>query len=307
MIQQAGMRNRKVDAGTIGYYLGPRLNAAGRIEHARTAYKLLSTHYPGEAEDLASKLEATNRERQRLTDEMVAKAREMVAALPPGGLLLFAGSEEFRPGIIGLIASKIQEEAYRPAIALAYLDGERRGSARSIPEFNIVAALDECADLLVRHGGHAAAAGFTVENGKFDALHERLHGIAQRELGSLKLAPTLSVDAQAELTDMNWKLLEHLEQLAPFGYGNREPIFVSRSVLVKAARIVGNDHLSLTVSDGIVVWDAIAFRQKDLIQGIAPLPCYVDLVYTLSSRVWGGEPRLQLDVKDIRLPNEPEL
>jgi single-stranded-DNA-specific exonuclease len=302
MMQQAGGKNRTMTAGTIGFYLGPRLNAAGRIDHARTAYKLLTTHYPGEAEDLAAKLEATNRDRQKLTDEMTQKAREMVAALPRGEYILVAGSPEFPEGIIGLIASKLQEDAYRPAIAMTHQkDQQMRGSARSIPEFNIIAALDECADLLVRHGGHAAAAGFTVKNENFDSLYARLRTIAERELSKLELAPTLSIDAEAALTDMNWKLLEHLDTLAPFGYGNREPVFLSRNVTVKAARLVGTDHVAMTVSDGMVVWDAIAFRQKDILPQLAPLPKQVDLVYNLASKVWQNEARLQLEVKDVRV------
>ncbi len=301
MMQQAGAKNRAMNAGTIGFFLGPRLNAAGRIEHARTAYRLLTTQYPGEAENLAALLETTNRERQKLTEEMTQKARAMVAAMPQGEYILIAGSPEFPEGIIGLIASKMQEDAYRPAIAMTHKDGVMRGSARSIPEFSLIAALDECADLLVRHGGHAAAAGFTVENKNFDALHARLREIAARELSRLELTPTISIDAEASLTDMNWKLLEHLDQLAPFGYGNREPVFLSRNVIVKAARVVGTDHLALTVSDGVVVWDAIAFRQKDALSQLAPLPKQVDVVYNLSSKVWGGEARLQLEVKDLRI------
>lgn len=303
MMQQAAGKNRAMNAGTIGFYLGPRLNAAGRIEHARTAYKLLTTQYPGEAEQLAALLETTNRERQKLTEEMTQKAREMVAALPQGEYILIAGSPEFPEGIIGLIASKMQEDAYRPAIAMTHqLDkNQMRGSARSIPEFNIIAALDECADLLVRHGGHAAAAGFTVTNQNFDALYARLRTIAERELARLELTPTLSIDAEASLSDMNWKLLEHLDHLAPFGYGNREPLFLARNVIVKAARVVGTDHLALTVSDGIIVWDAIAFRQKEMLPQLAPLPRQVDMVFHLASKVWQNEPRLQLEVKDMRI------
>jgi single-stranded-DNA-specific exonuclease len=179
--------------------------------------------------------------------------------------------------------------------------GQMRGSARSIPEFNMIAALDECAELLVRHGGHAAAAGFTVTNEKFPALHVRLRHIAERELGRLELAPTISIDAEASLSEMNWKLLEHLDQLQPFGYGNREPLFMSKNVMVKSARIVGIEHLALTLSDGIVAWDAIAFRQKEMYPQLSPLPKQVDVVYNLASKVWGGEARLQLEVKDIRI------
>jgi single-stranded-DNA-specific exonuclease len=303
LMAQAAGKTRSVNASTIGYYLGPRLNAAGRIEHARTAYKLLSTQYPGEAEDLAAKLEATNRERQKLTDDMVLKARELIANVSPEEYILIAGSPEFPEGIIGLIASKLQEEAYRPAIAMTHQTdkGQMRGSARSIPEFNIIAALDECADLLVRHGGHAAAAGFTVTNEQFPALHARLRQIAERELGQLELAPTLSIDGEAVLTDMNWDLLKHLDRLQPFGYGNREPLFLSRGVIVKSARVVGNDHLALTISDGVVVWDAIAFRQKEMFAQLTPLPKQADIVYQLTSKTWGGEDRLQLEIKDMRI------
>jgi len=305
MMRQAAGKSRQMNAGTIGFYLGPRLNAAGRIEDARTAYKLLSTHYPGEAEQLAAQLENTNRERQKKTDELTQKARALVAAQADGEYILIAGSPEFHEGIIGLIASKLQEDAYRPAIAMTHqIDkGQMRGSGRSIPEFNLIAALDECGDLLVRHGGHAAAAGFTVTNENFPALHARLRRIAERELGRLELAPTLSIDAEASLSAMNWKLLEHLNQLEPFGYGNREPLFLSKNVLVKHARVVGTEHLALMLSDGIIVWDAIAFRQKEMYAQLSPLPKQVDVVYNLTSKVWGGEARLQLEVKDMRLAN----
>lgn len=302
MMNQTGAKTRIVNAGTIGFYLGPRLNAAGRIEHARTAYKLLSTQYPGEAEKLAVELEKTNRERQKKTDELTQKAREMVAAQLDSEYILFAGSPEFHEGIIGLIASKLQEEAYRPAIAMTHQpEGKIRGSARSIPEFSMIAALDECAELLVRHGGHAAAAGFTVTNEKFPELQSRLRAIAERELGALELKPTLSIDADAVLSDMNWDLMNQLNLLQPFGYGNREPIFLSRNVLVKNARVVGTEHLALTVSDGTVVWDAIAFRQKEMLAQLAPLPKSVDIAYHLSSKVWNGEARLQLEIKDMRI------
>lgn len=303
LMQLAGARGRRIDSGTIGYFLGPRLNAAGRIEHARTAYLLLMTRYPGEAEDLAARLEATNRERQKMTDELVTRARAMIGEQPPGELLLIAGSTEFPEGIIGLIASKLQEEAYRPAIAMSHNTEKpvMRGSARSIPEFNIVAALDECADLLVRHGGHAAAAGFTVENDKFPELHARLRDIAKRELGGLELTPTLKVDAEAALGEMSWGLLEHLERFAPFGLGNREPLFLTRGALVRQARVVGTEHLALTLTDGVIVWDAIAFRQKDFFPQLGALPRPVDAVYTLSSKSWNGDQRLQLEVRDLRV------
>lgn len=301
LMQHAGARNRKIDAGTIGYFLGPRLNAAGRIEHARTAYNLLMTQYPGEADALAQKLEQINRERQQLTETMVNRARDIIAGQDPDQPILIAASTEFMEGIVGLVASKLSEDAYRPAIAIHVGETESRGSARSIPEFNIVQAFDECADLLVRHGGHAAAAGFTVENKNLDALCSRLKSLAEQGLPKTELVPTLHIDAEAQLGDMNWQTLEALERIAPFGFGNREPIFLTRGAWVRGARIVGNDHLGLTFTDGTVVWDAIAFRRRELAGAFGQKPVKVDAVYSLSSRTWGGEPRLQLEVKDLRL------
>ncbi|MGB8646426.1 MAG: single-stranded-DNA-specific exonuclease RecJ [Anaerolineae bacterium] len=301
LLQLAGARNRRIDAGTIGFFLGPRLNAAGRIDHARTAYKLLTTQYPGEAEGLAGNLEATNRERQQMTETMITEAREILAGQPPDQRILIVGSPHFPEGIVGLIASKLSEEAYRPAIALHMGEAESRGSCRSIPEYNIVSALDECADLLVRHGGHAAAAGFTVKNENLEALQARLRTIADRIFEGNEILPTLHIDVEANLPEMNWAMQDALDQLAPYGFGNREPVFMTRGAWVRNARIVGSNHLSLLLSNGSAVWDGIAFRQKEWMSALGQLPARVDVVYTLSRRNWGGEERLQLEVKDMRL------
>ncbi len=297
LIRQAAVKREAIEAGTIGYTLGPRLNAAGRLESALMAYNLLATQYPGEADDLALKLEETNRERQRLTTEMTMKARDAVAARADEDRLLFVAAPEFPEGIVGLIASRLAEEFYRPSIAVHRGDTESRGSARSISEFNIVVALDECRDLLVRYGGHAMAAGFTVVNEKLELLESRLREIAAKMLEKTELAPTLSIDAESGLNEMNWTVQKALEQLSPFGYGNREPIFVSRNVIVRDARVVGTDHLKLMLSDGQAIWDAIAFRQGSW---MGNLPPRVDVAYQLEARMWNGESRLQLNVKDIR-------
>jgi len=297
LMRYAALKPEAMDAGTIGFILGPRLNAAGRLESALRAYDLLSTQYPGEADKLAQFLEETNRERQRLTMEMTAKAREVAALSAESERLLFVIAPEFPEGIVGLIASRLADEFYRPAFAVHQGEEESRGSARSISEFNVVAALDQCRDLLVRHGGHAMAAGFTVRNENLPALQTRLKAIAETELAHIELMPTLNVDAEASLSEMNLKLAEALAQLAPFGYGNREPIFVSRDLIVREARIVGTDHLKLTLSDGQILMDAIAFRQGSW---LAQLPPRIDVAYQLEAHVWNGKPRLQLNVKDIK-------
>ncbi len=297
LIRQAALKPESIDAGTIGYTVGPRLNAAGRLESALMAYNLLVTQYPGEAEDLARKLEETNRERQRLTTEMTMKARDAVVSSAESERLLFVIAPEFPEGIVGLIASRLSEEFYRPSIAVHQGEDESRGSARSVSEFNIVAALDQCRDLLVRHGGHAMAAGFTVRNENMSELQARLKEIATRELAQSNLVSTLNVDAEATLGEMNLTLEKSLEQLAPFGYGNREPIFACRNLAVREARVVGTDHLKLTLSDGNVLMDAIAFRQGSW---LGNLPPHIDVAYQLEAQTWNGRTRLQLNVKDIK-------
>jgi single-stranded-DNA-specific exonuclease len=301
MFRQAALKPETIDAGSIGYILGPRLNAAGRLESALMAYNLLVTQYPGEADKLAHELEETNRERQRLTGEMTIKARDTVLASAEAGRLLFVVSPDFLEGIVGLIASRLAEEFYRPAVAVRQGEEESRGSARSVSEFNIVAALDQCRDLLVRHGGHAMAAGFTVRNSNLPELHARLTEIATRELAQSDLVPTLNVDAEAALSEMTLTLSKALEQLAPFGYGNREPIFASRDLSVREARVVGTDHLKLLLSDGQILMDAIAFRQGGW---AGNLPPRVDVAFQLEAQTWNGKTRLQLNVKDIKPTTE---
>ena len=300
LMRRAALKTETIDAGTIGFVIGPRLNAAGRMESALRAYELLITQYPAEADQLAIQLDNTNRERQNLTLQMTNKAHDAVASIADSQHLLFVAAPDFPEGIVGLIASRLAEEFYRPAVAVHQGEDESRGSARSISEFNIVDALDECRDLLVRHGGHAMAAGFTVRNENLPALQSRLREIAERKLADTELVPTLNVDAIAPLAEMNLKLADTLSKFAPFGYGNREPIFASRNVAVPDARIVGTDHLKLMVSDGQTVMDAIAFRQGSW---LGQLPPRIDVAYQLEAQVWNGRTRLQLNVKDIQPAN----
>jgi single-stranded-DNA-specific exonuclease len=299
-MRRAALKTESIDAGTIGFVIGPRLNAAGRMESALRAYELLVTQYPPEADQLAIQLDNTNRERQNLTLQMTNKARDAVASIADSQHLLFVAAPDFPEGIVGLIASRLAEEFYRPAVAVHQGEDESRGSARSISEFNIVAALDECRDLLVRHGGHAMAAGFTVRNENLLILQNRLREIAEQKLADSELVPTINVDALAPLAEMNQKLADMLSKFAPFGYGNREPIFASRNVVVRDARIVGTDHLKLMVSDGQIVMDAIAFRQGSWLDRLPPR---IDVAYQLEAQVWNGRMRLQLNVKDIQPAN----
>jgi single-stranded-DNA-specific exonuclease len=305
----AGVSDIKIDkvtAGNIGFMLGPRLNASGRLESALASFELLTTTDFMRAGQLAMQLDTQNRQRQSITRAMQEQAEAIAMGEDPEAFLLFAAHESFNPGVVGLAASRLTETYYRPAIVAAKSAEETRGSCRSIPEFHITDALDLCKDLLVRHGGHAAAAGFTVKNENLPELVARLKKIAKEQLGSKDLRQTLSADMDVPLTQLSFEVLEHLKFLEPTGYGNPEAVFVSRNVKVKMARTVGADgrHLKLTLEDerGTTV-DAIGFRLGQL---KPDLPPYVDVLYHFESNEYNGRKTLQLNLKDLKPAGIPD-
>jgi len=301
----AGQDLKKANAQTIGFTLGPRLNASGRLDSALASFRLLTTTDIKEAGDLALKLNQQNLERQKLTREIQVTAEALALDGQKDSLLLFAVHPEFNHGVVGLAASRLSETYYRPAIVGNFGEETTRCSCRSIPEFHITHALDECADLLVRHGGHAAAAGFTVRNENLDALVARLRAIATRELGGRDLRPSLSADAEVPLARLTFEMLKQLEQLQPTGYGNPEPVFISRKVKVQSSRAVGAEgkHLKLSLTDGRVTVDAIGFRLGGLLPNLPPL---VDVLYTFEVNEYNGRASLQLNLKDIKAAGVPD-
>jgi single-stranded-DNA-specific exonuclease len=295
-----------VKAGNIGFMLGPRLNASGRLESALASFDLLTTRDFMLAGQLAQQLEVQNTRRQAITRQMQERAQEIATKEDPDAFLLFAAHEEFNPGVVGLAASRLTEVYYRPSVVAAKNDEETRGSCRSIPEFHITDALDQCKDLLVRHGGHAAAAGFTVKNKNLPELVARLKQIAKDQLCKKDLRQTLSADMEVPLSELTYEVLEHLRYLEPTGYGNPEAVFVSRNVQVKAARTVGAEgkHLKLTLEDerGTTV-DSIGFRLGHLLPGLPP---YVDLLYCFEANEYNGRKTLQLNLKDLKPAGSPD-
>ena len=291
----------KVNAGNIGFGLGPRLNAAGRLKEALAAFELLTTTDVFRAGELAQQLDMQNRERQRITRDMQARAEEMVISEDPNAYLFFAAHEDFNSGVVGLAASRLTEKYYRPAIVASKGEEETRGSCRSIPEFHITDALDQCADLLVRHGGHAAAAGFIVKNENITALVSRLKAIAEEKLSGSELKPIVTADAEVDLSEMRPEVFEKgLKYLEPTGYGNREASFVARNVKVKNSRIVGSDgkHLKMSLEDAKgVAHDAIGFRLGDWHKSMPPR---VDVLFTYEPNEFNGRVTYQLNLKDLK-------
>ncbi len=297
LMEAAGVHPGTVDTMTIGFMLAPRINAAGRLSSAKLAYRLLMAEELGEALTLASQLNTLNRQRQYLTQQAVQRAQAQLAEQSSSPLYIVA-DPEFLPGIVGLIAGTITTATYRPTIAIHLEEEQSRGSARSIPEFHITHALDQVGDLLVRYGGHAAAAGFTIKNQNLPLLRERLQEVAWEQLGGTLPEPTLEMEMELDLRRVDWALFEQIQRLAPFGETNPEPIFLSRGLHVLEARAVGNEgkHLKLTLSTGHRQWSGIAFKLGHLAN---TLPRRVDVAYHLNVNDWNGQRTLQLVVVDI--------
>ncbi len=298
----AGLNLADCNTGMIGFGLGPRLNAAGRIKSARTAFELLTTRDYHRAGELAQKLDSQNSQRQEETQKIRELAAARVLAQDPDALLFFAADPSFKEGVVGLAASRLAEAYYRPAIVAHQGEEFTVASCRSIEEFHITRALDECAHLLVRHGGHAAAAGFTVCNEKVPELVQQLTTIAARELAGVELTPVIDIDRKIRLEKLNGRYISMIfndqHQLEPTGRGNPEPVFASYNLAVRQSRPVGkgNAHLKLTLQAGDTLYDAIAFQQG---HWFAEMPDRVDIAYRFEENKYMGRVSLQLNVKDL--------
>lgn len=299
LLRLAGADGGVADTETIGFILGPRLNAPGRLEHASISYDLLRARTQTEATPLASRLEELNRERQVLTQDALEKMTEQMGQVDGAAPINLLWSEEFAPGIVGLLASRLVDAHYRPAVVVALDGAEARGSARSIPEFNIAHALAECSDLFTRHGGHARAAGFLAPRENLPVLRDRLEAIARRELDHLVLEPTIDVEAHVRLSTLVGDNYRFFQDLAPFGERNPAPVFLTRGVEVTEVRRMGGQgqHLRLKLRHTDAQWDAVAFGQGEGWQDdMGPL----DIVYTVGTNHWRGVDSLQLVIEDFR-------
>jgi single-stranded-DNA-specific exonuclease len=302
LVKLAGLKMGELDTQDISWVLAPRLNAASRIDSASTSYRLLATQSTEEARFLALELEERNAERQRLTNEVLRQAKEKLAAkshLP----VLIAGDESYSIGVIGLVAGKLVDEFCKPAVIINIGPEFCQGSCRSIPDFDIMAALAECQDLLTAFGGHPMAAGFTVARRNLAQLEQRLVKLATNQLGHLELRPELVIDAELPLSAFSGETFNLMQKLRPFGQGNPQPIFFTRGVEVIECRNFGNraEWLRLKLRQGSVTWQAVDFESQKKREEIPP---HIDIVYKLEKKYWNGEEVLSLNLLDFA-PAQP--
>lgn len=297
IMTQARITAPAIDTEHISWVIAPYLNASGRMEHAMSSYKLLMTGSAPEACQLAARLEQKNDERKKLTSATFARAREQVLVRGISPLLLVSG-KDYPIGVAGLVASKLTDEFYRPSVVIELGEKVSSGSCRSIPEFNIVAALGKCADLLTQFGGHSQAAGFTLPTVNLPRLQHMLGQMAETHLAGADLRPTIDIDAGVALPELAGDTFQLTQQLAPFGRGNPPPTYLSHSIEVLACRTMGldNGHLRLKVKQSDSIWNAVAFGLGHCCQEVAP---FMDIVYNLEVDRWGGRETLRLNILDF--------
>jgi single-stranded-DNA-specific exonuclease len=291
---------------TIGFRLGPRINAVGRIGDPQTVIELLTTDDSAIALARAIECEQANQARQQMCREIEEEAIALVEAnqddtlAPLKHRVLVIIAPDWHHGVIGIVASRLVER-YGVPVFIGTYEAETliRGSARSIPEFDVFEALHFCSDLFDKFGGHRAAGGFTLKAENLTKLRSRLSEFAHRQLKPEHLKPLVKVDAQAEFTEITWDLYSQIDRLQPCGMGNSEPTFWTPQVQVVEQRIVGQNHLKVTVAqaqDPSRCFSAIAWRWAEYY----PLPAQVDIAYRLRENVWNGETNLELELIGVR-------
>ena len=305
LVRAAALDGKALTAGRVGYILAPRLNAVGRLGHALRGVELLTTESEAEANRIARDLEELNRQRQELDRATQREALALVDRLDLDatyGLVLAA--EGWHPGVIGIVASRVVEETGRPTVMIALADGEGKGSGRSISALDLHGALGECRDLLVRFGGHRAAAGITIRADQVPAFAERFNDVARSRLTEEDLVGELRVDLELPLDAASEELEALLRHFEPFGVGNPAPTLLSRGVRLAAPpRPVGQDGVRFRFRTARGELDAIAWGMAARVPELRADGA-LDLVYRLERDDYRGDSRLQARVLDLR-PSAP--
>lgn len=289
-----------VQAQHIGFRLGPRLNAAGRLDTAQTALDLLLSEDPDDARDCAALLDAHNRERQEVETIVQREASAMIEADPAlaQSACIVLGSRAWHSGVVGIVASRLMREFHRPTILVAFDEnGSGRGSGRSVPGVSLVDALNSCRELLVRGGGHAMAVGISVEEANFAAFRAAMSAAVESQIASETLTPTLQLDAEVSLAELAPEFLRHYLDMEPFGMGNPEPVFLCRRVEPQLpGNVLKDKHWKILLRQGGEVRPAMWFNAP---HQNPPAPPW-DVAVKIQRHVWRGQESWQLMICEAR-------
>jgi single-stranded-DNA-specific exonuclease len=308
LLDVCGLTGKEIDSYHIGFVLAPRVNAAGRMSTPDIAARLLLASDEGmaaEARELAEQLNAENIRRQQEEAEIVAQARKIVETdLEIGSrTVIVVAGEGWHRGVIGIVASKLVDAFHRPAIVLSTDGDVAHGSCRSIPSFNMLAALESCGELMIKFGGHKQAAGLTIESSRIRELRGRVNGYADERLQPDDLRPRLWIDGALAFRSINDQVASEITALAPFGAGNPCPVFrTSRVEIVDGPRRIKERHLKMAFKQDGRVMRGIAWRASERENFVAEHRAAIDLAFSLEQDSWNGERYLQLSIADFKAP-----
>lgn len=303
LAQAAGISLENISSENIGFQLGPRINAAGRLYDATQALHLLLSDCPKQATDIARTLDNVNNERRDIERDIYDEAiEELEAFLTPEQRGIVLGRRGWHAGVIGIVASRLVNRYHRPSVIIAIDEsGIGRGSARCIPGFDMLQAISECQEHLIQYGGHKGAAGFSIEEGKVDAFRLAFETASHAQLGGDELSAKLDIDVLAAFSEIDASLLNALSKLEPLGHANPAPVFASMSVEIPpdSMRILSEKHIKCTIRQDRRSFQAIGFGMAERFF-TEPFPRNADIAFCPQFNTWRGETSIQLVLKDIR-------
>lgn len=301
LMEVSGIKDAKFTPSFVSFILGPRLNASGRMDTAEIALNLLMAKDESEAITLAKTIDAYNRTRQKIENKILEEAEAIINKEVnfKEHKVIVVGKEDWHPGVLGIVASKLSDRFYRPTIVLSLTENLCKGSGRSIKKFHLFEALNECKDLLATFGGHSHAAGLVIERKCIDDFRNHINRLAHEKLMLEDLLPSLDIDMELALSDLSEATVRELERLEPFGTANPEPLFYTRGLNLKAEpRIMGRNTLKFWVTDGTFNLQAIGFGMGNLAESLKSAQSF-DLVYTPRIDNWQDQGTILLEAKEI--------
>jgi len=301
IIENAGIENKKINATYVSFIIAPRLNAAGRMDSAELALKLLMSKSVSEAQGLAKELDSLNRQRQKVEGKILEEAEALINAQVnfKDHKVIVIAKEDWHQGVLGIVASKLADRFYRPAIVISLNEELCKGSARSIENFHLFEALMGCKELLNSFGGHAHAAGLLITKDNIDEFRKSINRLASDRLTLEDLLPGKDIDLEISFADLNENLVRELELLEPFGMGNPEPLFYTRSLRLKGeAQLLNRGTLKFWATDGVNPRQVIAFGMSSLRESLLKAESF-DLIYTPKIDSWRQEESMIFEAKDI--------
>ncbi len=307
LLKVSGTKPNEITAETIGFRIAPRLNAAGRMDHANHSLELLLTKDEKEAKEITQTLEEKNRDRQEITSSITDEVRQIVKTSQKDRKLIFASNRNWPEGVVGLIAGRIKEEFHRPTLIMQKKGKKVTGSARSIPVLNIVEVVTKCGKYLDHFGGHSQAAGFSLPLKNLPQFEKAISSLVEKSLTDKDLIPIIPIEGETSFPELNFELVEILESLAPFGEANPKPNLVAKNLTIKQINFLGanGDHLKLFLEQtevnekGQKYFPAIGFGMVEKFKGLN-IGDKVDLVFNLNVNEWNGRRELQLVIVDLR-------